>query len=402
MLVKKSIIFIVIYPFNDDYALKYGFDIIRSRGFEIIILNLFNVLFPKEITDKLNLYQQLDFVNGIEQVMVKDEKDFVSRIKAVSGWKISVLVVFPYIKVLRLLKKSHLNYILLFCNSYPPYPGTLKAFAERLSNACKRFFSAPVKMVTTAILSRLPYAWAHVDYPKYVVLGSDVCPTCTIPAGKSKVIKAHSFDYDRVLRNASVSKPSYVPNEDYYVHLECPPWDTHDYTLLNQKAVLKKEEYAAIINTFHDWLEKSTGKKVIIAAHPKHTQEENVYGGRPFVVGAEQLVKYSSGVFCHYSGAMKFAVIYRKPICVTSSRHLACDRYFQTNLHASASGIGAEINFIDTEDDYRALGNKGFFFYDEHAYAEYERKYITSSRFQNRLLWEIVLDEMLREEGISV
>lgn len=398
---KKTLIFIAIYPLNDDYALKFGFDIIRKKGFDVAILNVFDILFPQEIKETIPAYKKLNTVQGIPQERVGSVNDLIEKLKTIQGWKIAILIVSPYIKLLRTLKKLNIPYITLFCNIAPEPVHHSLTLCNRLKNFIKRIYLNPVEALSVALLYRLPKSFVGIDYPKYVVLGSDVTPYNGKAYGKATIIRAHSFDYDRFLHNKTFQKPSYIPHGEYYVHLECPPWDTHDYILLQQKAVLKKEEYASIINTFHDYVEQTTGKPVIIAAHPKHTEEENVYGGRPFLAQTEQLVKYSSGVFCHYSGAIKFAIIYRKPICFTSSRKLIGDDYFQRYINGYAAGLGAKIHFIDNHFDHQILSDNGFFNFDEEAYDRYEKNYITTNRSEKTPLWDIILERIIAQESLS-
>lgn len=398
---KKTFVFITIYPFNDDYALKYGFDIIRKRGFDIAIFNVFDILFLQEIKEAIPAYKKLNAVQGIPQERIGNISDLIEKLKTIQGWKIAILTVVPYIKLLRILKMLRIPYMTLFCNIAPDPVHHSMTLRNRVKNFIKRIYLNPVEALSVALLYRLPKSFVGVDYPKYVVLGSDVTPHNRNATKKTTIVKAHSFDYDRFLHNKSFQKPSCIPHGEYYVHLECPPWDTHDYVLLQQKAVLKKEEYASVINTFHDYVEQTTGKPILIAAHPKHTEEENVYNGRPFLTGTEQLVKYSSGVFCHYSGAIKFAIIYRKPICFTSSRKLMGDDYFQRYIHGYASSLGAKIHFIDNHLDHQILSDNGFFYFDEEAYDRYEKKYITTNRSEKTPLWEIVLERIIAQESLS-
>lgn len=388
---KKTIIFITIYPFNEDYAIKYGFDILKKRGFDIVILNVLNFIYPKAV-EKLPGYTILVPVCGVEQVCVKSRKDLENHLNNITGWKLAILVVIPCIKLLKVLRYASVNYIILFLNIQPSFPKKRADFLKRLFFLLIHFFKKPVDVFLISILPRLPYRLVGVHYPKYVVLGSEIT-NCSYSLLKTQAIYSHSFDYDRYLRNKNKPKPEFVP-DDYYVHIADTPWGGHDYFIIDYKPRIRKSEYSRIINAFFDFVEKKTSKKIIIAAHPKHSDEDNIYHGRPFLYDTEQLIKYSSGVMCHFSGAIKFAIIHKKPICFISSRRFEKDTYFQSNISAYSRGFGAKINYIDNEADWLEVLDKGFF-YNKEAYEDYERKYIKAIQTEDRLLWDTVADALI-------
>lgn len=393
-----TLIFVSIYPFNDDYAVKYGFDILKKRGFNITILHVLNILYSKNIAKELSHYNKLVPIAGIEQVCVKTWKDLKKYLDLIKGWRMVFLVVSPDLRLLKIFKRLSISYVMMFLNVQPAMFVEGEKIWSRFFRVVKRLLNDPVNYFSAFMLHRLPYTLLGIDYPKYVVLGSKIS-NYRFPLSKKQVICAHSFDYDRYLRNKNIPKPGYIPEGDYYVHLACPPWYTHDYVVMGVVPELSKEEYARIINNFYDFVEKKTGIKVVIATHPKHTEKENVYGGRPYLhYSTEQLIKYSSGVFCHYSGAIKFAVIHRKPICFTSSRKTKTDVYFQGNIKAYSSCLKAEINYIDNNEDWQKLLDKGFFYYDKESYEVYERNYITINRSEERFLWDIVADALIERE----
>lgn len=400
MVNKKTIVFLTIYPFNDDYALKYGFDILKKRGFDVVILNILNYIFDRKLIDRIPHYNVLKPVYGIEQIRVESADELKKHIRAISGWKAAVLVLFPYMKLLKVLKSEGIGYIQTFTNVAPhPYVKS-KIFIRRIWNALKRLMGNPVEYISESLVYRLPPYLLRIDYPQYVVFGSEES-NYTPDTAKTKVIHAHSFDYDRYLRNIQKPKPEYLPEGKYYVHIANHMWGLHDNVLLNIKAAVRKDEYERSINYFFDYIENHTGNKIIIAAYPKATEDENIYRGRPFLYNTEQLIKYSSGVFCHYSGAIKFALIHKKPICFISLKKIHTIEYERNNFQVYTSALGAEINFIDNDDDIQKLLDNGIFYYNDTLYEDYVRKYITYNRSNSRLLWDIVADTLISDANNS-
>ena len=385
----RTLLFTASYPFNEDYALKYGFDILKRRGFKLRILNLMWFLLPEDAARSYSSPDKLGPVCGVEQVVLKSVSEFEEHLKAVEGWELVVLSSISNMPLLRALKRAGVGYVQLFTNLMPP---PITPMSVRLARVVKKLLLRPDRFLQETVMTRLPRAWAGIDPPSVVIQGSEAAPDDFPP--KTVRIQAHSFDYDRYLMNQDGPRHAQAPAGDYFVHLESPPWECHDYKVLELKASVTKEEYACIINPFFDFVERETGKKVLISVHPKHTEDENVYGGRPFLYGTESLVRHSSGVFCHFSGALKFAVMHRKPICVLSSRRLAGDDYFQTNLKAYMNALKAPVNLIDEDAEWKALSKIGFFRCDASAYDNYLRRYIVARPEEKRPLWEIVADAL--------
>ncbi len=123
-----------------------------------------------------------------------------------------------------------------------------------------------------------------------------------------------------------------------------------------------------IINKFFGFIEELMGIRVVIAAHPKYTEEDNVYSGRSFLKDTEQLIKYSSGVFLHYSSAVSFAVIHKKPVCFISADEIKQDMHFHGLISAFAEELKSRIYYIDRKEDLRCMKDNGIFSYNQNAY----------------------------------
>ena len=71
-----TIIFFTVYPLNEDYAIKYGFDVLKKRGFDIVILHVFDYLFDDDLKAYSEQYGELTPVLGIEQTHIRSKSDF--------------------------------------------------------------------------------------------------------------------------------------------------------------------------------------------------------------------------------------------------------------------------------------------------------------------------------------
>lgn len=400
---KRTIVFLTVYPFNEDYALKYGFDILKNRGFEIVIFNVYEILYRETVKEYKRMFvhgSQMGPVSGVSQIEVDSDKDLGKCLNGIEGWKIAIPVFPPSLSILRNLKKANVGYIIVSSNSAPPIPVKQRNYLEEVMRTIRMSVRFKKLFLYTAnkILPIVPRLF-NVEYPEYVIVGS-ADAVCRYPLSKTKVIYTHSFDYDRYLRNKDKPRPETVPDEDYYVYL--PAILGHGLTGVMEKKspLLSKCELADIINKFLDFVEERTGKKVLIAPHPKYASSEwNLYKERPFIAfETEQLIKYSSGVLSHGSFAIKFAIIHKKPLGFLAIRSLGQNSLHNLFCKAQASALGERVHYIDTDDDLCQLMDEGMLSYNPDLYEDYKSKYIKCDNSTDRLFWDVVADELLNEK----
>ncbi len=409
---KKTIVIITLYPFNENHALKFGFDILKNRGFEIVVFIVYEILFRETVKEYKRIFahgSQLGPVFGINQFEVKSVKDLRICCNDIEGWKIAILMCHPYLSILKVLKKAKVGYIMKFSNIVPPIPVAQRGYLREIIRVLRLFvsFRRLFFYATNKIMPIFPRLF-NVEPPEYVIVTS----AASVPSyilSKSKVIYTHSFDYDRYLRNKDKPRPKIVPDEDYYVYLSGAFGYGLSGVMEKWSILLSWNEKAEITNRFLGFVEKMTGKKILIAPHPKYASSEwNLYEGRPFIgFETEQLIKYSSGVLSHGSLSIKFAIIHEKPLGFLAIRSLG--QYYEPNSHnvytdyelyckAQVSELGGIVHYIDTDNDLCQLMEEGIFSYNPELYEDYKRKYIKCDNATDRLYWDVVADELLDEK----
>jgi len=393
-----NIIFFTIFPFNREYALKYGFDVLEKKGFNVIVLNVFHIYYP-EIVNKLpQHYSLLKPVAGVDQISIRSENDLREYLNNLHGRKIAMLVMSFNIRLLRILKYANVNYIILRFRSHP-IPKQ-KTFLNRL----KRFLKDKPTNVFYKIINKNEVYFAckfpllfGINYPSYFVT-TQIKHRLDLPKNsKTKTIYIHSLDFDRYLRNKNKPRPVNIQNEKYFIFIANNPWGDRDHVFSGYNTKISRSYYMNIINQFFDFIEELTGIHVVIAAHPTYTEEDNVYNGRSFLRDTEQLIKYSSGVFLHYSSAVSFAVIHKKPVCFISTDKMKQDMHIHGFISVFAEELKSKIYYIDRKEDLRCMKDNGIFSYNQNAYSYYSRKYIKPFNTSDRLLWNIMADTFLKE-----
>ncbi len=163
-----------------------------------------------------------------------------------------------------------------------------------------------------------------------------------------------------------------------------------DYDVLGIKPV-SGERYFPSMRRFFDIIEKETGLKVIIAAHPRSRYEDmpGVFGNREIIKGKTvELVARSSVAVMHSSTSVSFAILFNKPIMVVKT----ADMVKMGNLNITdpiAEAIG--LKAINIDDD-NSLNNLSFNFneWPNAKYNDYKFKYIKSKNIEDLLIWEII------------
>jgi len=400
---KKTIVFITLFPFNKDYALRFGFDILKNRGFKIVVFNVHEILFRETVKEYKRIFahgSQIGPVFGINQFEVKSVKNLRICFNDIEGWKIAILAGHPYLSILKVLKKAKVGYVRKFSNMGPPIPVTQRGYLREIIRVLRIFvsFRRLFSYATNKIMPIFPCLF-NVEPPEYVIaVSADSVPSYIL--SKTKVIYTHSFDYDRYLRNKDKPRSKIVPDGDYYVYL--PAVFGHGLSSIMEKwsPSLSMNELVEIINKFLGFVEKMTGKKIIIAPHPKYASSKwNLYEGRPFIpYETEQLIKYSSGVLNHGSYSIKFAIIHEKPLGFLAIRSLGHHSMVNLVCKAQASALGARVHYIDTDDDLCQMMEEGIFSYNPNLYEDYKRKYIKCDNTTDRLYWDVVADELLNKK----
>ena len=377
---------------------------LKKRGFDIVILHVFDYLFDDDLKAYSEQYGELTPVLGIEQTRIRSKSDFQKCLDNIQGWRIGIPLV-PYgNELFKIIRQARIDYVVFNTGHHPTYIET-DEYSVRLSRFAKSFIRNPVETIYKGVWKKVSMQFTNwfprlfgFRHPNYYIAGTEVYPY-RIPIANTAIIHAHSFDYDRFLRNRGRSRPADIPDYEYYVFIADTPWGEHDFHLLGLSSYITKQEYSIAINKFLDYTEAKTGQKIIIAAHPKYSFKENIYNGRPFLYDTEQLIKYSSGVIAHHSGAIKFAIIHAKPICFVSLWKMKNDHHFQKMIKAYADEIKAPIYYLYKDDSLRELTRSGFFYYDSNAYKKFSKKYINPGNSTTGcFLWDIVADELLGDE----
>lgn len=389
---------IIVYPLRFTEFDRKRFEVgYLKKHTNVIIYDLLDSL-NKHFSEAYHDYDESKDVKKLSSVFAW-RKSYLESLKNFRGQSYVINFVQPHT-----FKELFINYVLSssgvpiieYANpGIPTYTAVKQSFLSKIRT--KYFF----------IIKRASFKWmVHViKYRVVRALYSILCRKSDfiLSVGKSdknsspSIISANSFDYSMILEKSREFKNS---NQDNIIFLDSggPLFKTDSFMYGNKHPLSKELWYPALVN-FFNIIEKQTGNKVVVAAHPKHkyTKESSQYFGSRQVIHDKSmdLISQASIVITLNSTAVSYAVMFNKPVIFLISNEVINDGNIllqEINFYASILGTSA-IN-VDRVDD-KLITNLTV---NSEKYILYKNKYL-SSRSDNKTNGEIIMDDVIK--GIS-
>ena len=368
----KNIIVFTVHSVNDDYRKRYGVDFFLRNNIRVFFVNLSVLIYGANKISACG-YQNNNHTSN-EEIWVKTYIELYRLLKTFKNRTVIYLNITIEFRVLLLICWFRLPYI----------DGSLwggiqtnntkkKNLFDRLNAFILSPFSSVSKKINTVLLILLKRACKPFIR---LTLDANDQNDC-----ESNVLLNHSFDYDRFLINWKIPKPSCIPCGEYFLLLPNHAWNIHDYILSGNRSHITKEKYTKLINNALYRLEVKVGVRIVIAGYPNALREESVYEDRDFLIGCdtEQLVKYSSGVITHFSGAINFAILHNKPIFLINFSDFDSDKKFSSYINAYSRELSVPIYYVDKDSQIDAITISKMLYKDTDAYSSFIDKYICSN-----------------------
>ena len=206
-------------------------------------------------------------------------------------------------------------------------------------------------------------------------------------------IWTHSFNYQNYLEFENDDELENIGSFALFIDQYAPSHP--DYETHNNKPPVTEKNYYKSMNSFFDFFEKKTELDIIIAGHPRRNQKtKNDWNGRRQIIGkTHELIRKSTIVLSHYSTALSFAVIYRKPILlVTTNEYFNSYRKYQ--FLAFSEALKTDIINVDKYDENEITNN--IYDIDEETMKDYEEKYIRSRYSSSNDIWNHFSKKLLK------
>jgi hypothetical protein len=323
-----------------------------------------------------------------------DVHDWAQLAEAIAGLDAnSVAVDFLFFgaaedRVRAMLRKRGVRRAVVFSGLLPEVRGTIWSEPRLNLRIAREFF-------------RRGYNHFRCKVSPYISLPANI-PDMAVISGRMSLnsaraccplrIYAHSFDYDLFLRERALpAKPLHSA-----VFLDQNLAVNGDRLVTGSSPCVSEERYFVALNRFFDRFELITGCSVIIAARPRteYGDVTRLFGHRSVVFGkTPELVRNARLVFAHYSTAISFAVMLRRPVVLLTNEEMLSSKR-QQNVDAFRQHLAVPMVNIDrAPPDAAAMAAWATF--SEPAYAAFEEMHIKMRGTPERQLWEIFADDVL-------
>ena len=353
---------------------RYGVEYFASQGYLVVILDV------QDYTNKeLKSISRPNYILD-DNVIVYECNNF-SQIKDVlemSSKGIAFLYLsdnYQSITIKKYLRKINIKIGVVYEGMLPQS----KTTTSNLQKINKKFRNLSLKIFLNLIYKKIYAKIFEIKYYDFLLTSNYEIALENYSFPKPlKIIPIHAFDYDLVLDNRetkNISVNKYIVFLDQYL-LYHP-----DFERTNTKLNIDKDVYFEELNNYFDIVEKKSGYKIIIAAHPRADLSEYkiLFNNREvFIEKTVQLVKYCEFTITHYSTAINFAVIYKKPILFLTSNDLQ-NSSITESIQLFASTLNQPyVNISSLGKDYHLENLK----IDLNRYENYKFKYIMKSDSQ--------------------
>jgi len=300
----------------------------------------------------------------------------------------------------RELSKQNISYAFIITNTIPICKNKSKGnyfFSKyRLNNFARKIKKMNLEKIKKYVFYRVPDSLLMIQFPEFIFAGGyKSLIEYKFPIGKkTKIIWCHTLDYDLYLRNLRKSSNIKFKDENYIVFCdEYLPFHP-EYIRYNIEPPITPEIYYPTMCKFFYKVEKETGLKVVIAAHPRSKYEEHpdYFNGRKVIRGRTmELIRDSEFVLMHSSTSLNLAVLYHRPVLFLTMVKMEQSK----DLSGYVQRFSSELNkgFITIDSDYKIDWDKELKI-DEEAYANYKEKYIKRRNSKEEFFWQIVADEI--------
>lgn len=390
------LVFLVDSPFNQRDFERYGIDLLSQNGFEVEVWDLTMALNPHLAKD----YNPPDPIDWSGAKVFRSKRNAFKRIRGLS----SDTFVFNYVVYLprsyglyKAISKSRVQYAVHMANALPTAEidasGDLKpSFMKRIRKLTGRGPFRLINSLYRASFYRIPYAYLGLKPVNLILAGGEDCFKYHYPTSEdTEILWVHTLDYDLYLEERDhpcEERPIAVFLDEYV------PFHS-DFTELNLKPPLTAEEYYPVVNRFLGYVERETGLKVVIAAHPRSQYEHHpdYYEGRECVRGKTvRLVRESRFVITHMSTALNFVNLYDKPVIFVTSSDWEQDSYW-ADVKVMASWFGKKPVYMN--DDLDIDWEKELSI-DTTQYQRYRSAYIKREGSDDLPFWQVAADRLKR------
>lgn len=380
------------WPFcRRDYD-RFGIKTWQENGFEVEVWD-FTKFLHKEFHGKVDVPDPVDFKG------YRSFSNFTEAVKAIlkldQSCFIMCLIFYKAVNypIYRAISRKNLKYG-VFVASYPASTAVLSC-ACGMKGFIKKIFSKirglDIAKIREYIFANTPHGMLGIKAPDFIFGGAEKTYLSSYPVGRNtEIIKMHYLDYDIYLEE--IKKDAAVDNSIGVFLDEYLPFHP-DWAFCQVSSPVRADDYYPKLCGFFEKLEKSTGTKIVIAAHPRSNYEKHpeYFGNRKvFRARTAGLVRQAGFVILHTSYSVNFAVLFNKPAIFITTDGL--NRTFLKNtIDIMSEALGKKA--INLDEDIN-IDFKKELSIDEERYRQFRNNYIKKEGTPEKPYWQAASDRI--------
>lgn len=387
----NKFIHIVASPFSQRDYDRYGIDILRADGFDVEVWNLGKVINKHAYEKSARIRETFEI-----ETVFDTKNEFLERCRKLEKSFFFVAASYNFDSLFLFREISSCGQTYSISVSYPDSAsvkvtglGESKILRQNSSSFFSKLRGMSFKKISDKIMLTMPPWLCGVRQADFVFAGGGKSRFSNPLIGvSSRVVDIHVNDYDTFLENP----PRKSFNEKYAVFIDQNlPFNTDPLYTKTARVVTKSNYFSSLVKFFGE-LEKELGMPVKIAAHPRadYTSAPEVFEGRELLQGeTARLINESSLVIAHYSYAVNFAVLYKKPLIFITTSELKAS-FRRPATEAISSHFGKVPLNIDSDS---VIDWESEMSIEAEIYDQYMVDFIKKPGTTNRLFWQVVGDE---------
>lgn len=375
-----KIIYFIESPFNQRDYERFGVETFIRDGFEVYMWDFTPFLRP-QVDSSVIPPDPIEYKNFMR---FNSKRDAIAAISK-EGGDCFVVSLIPYhigtFSIFRQISKNKIPYSVFISNSIPnPYSNKSR------KNLFKKIRRLTPKKLINHFFIRIPSLLFGISPATFALAGGAKSSTkMPLINRKTEVIWIHTLDYDIYLDDKesvqgetkiAVFLDDYGPFHPDYIHMGVQPLTSAD-------------EYYPLLCKWFDYIEEKLDVEVIIAAHPRSHYDKlpDFFQGRKVIRGkTHKLINNAGFVILHYSTAINFAVLYKKPMIFISIDTFENTWYGKNIVNFASYFEKTPINIsrkVNTD-----LKNELFIY--EEGYSRYKHDFIKIDGTEELPFWQVV------------
>ena len=388
----NKFIHIVSSPFSQRDYDRYGVAILQADGFDVEVWNVGKVVnryaYEKtaHLSGRFEIETVFDTKNEFLESCRKQEKAFFF---VAASYAFNSLFLFREL--------SRCGQTLSISVSYPD-SASIKAadmdepkfFIRNKLKLFSKFKEISFKKISDKIILTMPPWLFGVRHADLVFSGGDKSRFSNPLIGvNTRVVNIHVNDYDDYLENP----PKGSFDDKYAVFIDQNlPFNTDPFFTKTARVATEKNYFPSLTN-FFDQLEKELRMPIKIAVHPRANFDSisEAFGGRELLQGeTASLVNDSSLVIAHYSNAVNFAVLYRKPLIFITTDEINTS-FRRPAIEAISSHFKKDPINVDSD---KTIDWKSEMIVDSEIYDQYIFNFIKKPKTPEQFFWQVVGEQV--------